>query len=54
MGGVYRIQTLFGFLYFFLYLQGPLEIAKKNDCSSEQWANGIPANSDAFGDNWHI
>ena len=23
MGGVYRIQTFFGFLYFFLYIQGP-------------------------------
>ena len=26
MGGVYRIQTFFGFLYF-LYLQGPLAAA---------------------------
>ena len=24
MGGVYRIQTFFGVLYIFLYLQGPL------------------------------
>ena len=24
MGGVYRIQSFFGFLYIFLYLQGPL------------------------------
>ena len=32
MGAVYHIQTFLGFLYFFLYLQGPLSCVQTDFC----------------------
>ena len=40
MGGVYRIQTILGFLNIFLYLQGPLPLACTHVYPGDVWDTG--------------